>query len=64
LIKWIGIDDVSRREDDLAAVGLNDISLFSCPAACPWRILETLGEVVRLEQPDISSGLALLSMMT
>ena len=48
------IDDVSWREDDLAAVGLTHLRLFSGPRRhARGGILEALGEVIRLEQPDI-----------
>ena len=55
------IDDVAGREDDLAAVGLEDVGLLrglNRHAAC--RVLETLGEIVGLDDANVLDRLGIL----
>jgi hypothetical protein len=55
------IDDVTGCEDDLAAVGLEDVGLLrglNRHAAC--RVLETLGEIVGLDNANVLDRLCIL----
>ena len=55
------IDDVAGREDDLAAIGLEDVGLLgglNRHAAC--RVLEALGEIIRLDHAYVLDRLGVL----